>query len=231
VFIFLKLRKQLGQIDEEEKRRLEKMAEERKRFFANLQQQNQAKQSSFRDEMKVVKSSSTADENPKIIVGIADESKLNEALTSIDEQNKNNFLAILAQCKISADFFVNGARSAFEMIIKAFADEDLETLKFLLSDKIYQAFAGAIAQRRNSFQKLTTNVIAIEKVEIISAAIADKAASVVVKFVSQQINYVSDSNGNIVTGRKDEIKQITDIWTFRRDIDSKDPNWLVVVTN
>jgi predicted lipid-binding transport protein (Tim44 family) len=59
----------------------------------------------------------------------------------------------------------------------------------------------------------------------------EDTASIVVKFVSKQINYVVDKDGNIITGRKDEISEVTDIWTFKRDVTSANPNWLISATN
>ena len=117
------------------------------------------------------------------------------------------------------------------MILKAFATNDLQTLKFLLSEKIYQGFAAAISQRQAQEKILTTNLISIEKTEIISALINDNYASIAVKFISQQINYISDKNGQIIEGRKDEIVQLTDSWTFRKDITSPNPNWVVHSTS
>ena len=40
-----------------------------------------------------------------------------------------------------------GARAAFEMIVTSFATGDRETLRPLLSDEVYENFAGAIVER------------------------------------------------------------------------------------
>lgn len=215
-FIFYKLSKQLGKIDEEEKKQIEeKLAKKRAEFLAaqNQIQQQQSSSNNFSQNSEV---SDQASE--KII-------------NSLDESNKQNFLNILQSCKISAEFFVNGAKSAFEMIIKAFASNDLETLKFLLSEKIYQGFESAINQRKAEEKTLTTNIISIEKTEIISVMMTENIASIVVKFTSKQINYITNKSGQISDGRKDEISEITDIWTFKKDIQSQDPNWVVHSTS
>ena len=114
---------------------------------------------------------------------------------------------------------------AFEMVINAFAKDDLETLKILLSEKIYQGFELAINNRKNLEQKLNTNLISIDKSEIISAILVDNYASIIVKFYSQQINYITDKDGKIIEGKKDEIAKINDIWTFKKDINSNNPNF------
>jgi len=200
-FIFYKLNKQLGKVDEEEKKIIE----------AQQVIKKQQQQSSFAIE--------------------ADNQMNEKILNSLDVATKEIFNNILNRTNISAEFFVNGVKSAFEMIIKAFASADLETLKFLLSDKIFKGFESAIIQRKLAEKTLITNLISIEKVEIISALIFENNASVVIKIVSKQINYIIDSKGQTVEGKKDEINEITDIWTFKKDINSTNPNWFVSATS
>ena len=100
----------------------------------------------------------------------------------------------------------------------------------LLSQKIYEGFENVINQRNSLEQSLTTNLIAIEKAEIISANLSENIASIALKITSKQINYIADKSGNILEGKKDEIAQITDVWTFTKDITISDPKWVVSVT-
>ena len=212
-FIFYKLNKQLGKIDEEEKKNIElKVVSAREKILEAQQviKQQQQQQSSL---------------------AVETDNQVNEKiLNSLDPATKENFGNILNRTNISAEFFVNGVKSAFEMILKAFASADLETLKFLLSDKIFKGFESAIIQRKSAEKTLITNLISVEKSEIISAFIFENNASIVIKIVSKQINYIIDSKGEIVEGRKDEINEITDIWTFKKDINSANPNWVVSAT-
>ena len=120
---------------------------------------------------------------------------------------------------------------AFEMIINAFSKDDSETLKNLLSEKIFQGFNLAIEERKTNEKKLTTNLISIDKVEILSAMLIENQASIVVKIISKQINYISDKEQVIIEGKKDEISEITDLWTFKKDIKSSNPNWFVSATS
>ena len=209
-FIFYKLNKQLGKVDEEEKKNIElKVVSAREKILEAQQviKQQQQQQSSL---------------------AVETDNQVNEKiLNSLDPATKENFGNILNRTNISAEFFVNGVKSAFEMILKAFASADLETLKFLLSDKIFKGFESAIIQRKSAEKTLITNLISVEKSEIISAFIFENNASIVIKIVSKQINYIIDSKGEIVEGRKDEINEITDIWTFKKDINSANPNWVV----
>jgi len=211
-FIFYKLNKQLGKVDEEEKKNIElKVVSAREKI---LEAQQFIKQQQHKSS----------------IVIETDNQVSEKILNSLDAATKESFGNILNRTNISAEFFVNGVKSAFEMILKAFASADLETLKFLLSDKIFKGFEGAIIQRKSAEKTLITNLISIEKSEIISALIFENNASVVMKIVSKQINYIIDSKGQTVEGKKDEINEITDIWTFKKDINSANPNWVVSAT-
>lgn len=220
-YIFFKLNKQLGKIDDEEKRHIaEKLAQKRKEF---LELQGQASTS---PQMKVLSGFNVKKKDERI-----DYLKDEKIIGQLDEATKQNFLNVLQASGISAEFFLNGAKSAFEMVIKAFANGDLQVLKFLLAEKIYQGFESAINKRNFEQNALTTNLISIEKSEVVSAMLFGNTASVVVKFISQQINYVSDKNGHIIEGKKDEISQVTDIWTFKKEVTSSDPNWVICVTS
>ena len=154
-----------------------------------------------------------------------------EILAALEGSVKENLISILGRCNMSAEFFISGAKSAFEMVIKAFAAADLEALKNLLSDNIFSGFEAAINERKAEEKTIITNLISINEAKIISASMLENTALITVKFVSKQINYITDKEGKIIIGRKDEISEITDIWTFKRELNSSNPNWLVSATN
>jgi predicted lipid-binding transport protein (Tim44 family) len=213
-YIFLKLNKNLGKIDDEEKKQIQEKISKRRQEIIEIQKQI----AEPTKEMKVV--------NPSVVAEKIDD----KTITHLDEKTKKVLEDIFQKSKITADFFLSGAKSSFEMIIKAFGEGNLDILKFLLSDKIYQGFESAINQRKSLEHRLTTNLISIEKSEIVSANLVDNNASIVVKIISKQINYISNKEGNVTEGRKDEICEITDIWTFTKDVTISDPKWVVSVT-
>jgi predicted lipid-binding transport protein (Tim44 family) len=211
-FIFYKLNKEFGKVGENEKKDIIEKLKKRKEACETQAQMFKQK------------------ELP--VVG-AKESENNDAefFKSLDEASKQNFIKILQSSNITAEFFVNGAKSAFEMIIKAFTSADLDTLKFLLSEKIFQGFEASINQRKSAEKNLVTNLISIEKADVISVMISGNLAMVILKIVSKQINYITDKDNQIIEGRKDEIAEVTDVWTFKRDLTSQSPNWTVSATN
>jgi predicted lipid-binding transport protein (Tim44 family) len=126
--------------------------------------------------------------------------------------------------------FLSGARSAYEMIVLAFANGDRRALKDLLSSEVYESFDVAIKEREKQEQKMETRFVSIDKAAIIAAETRDKTAQLTVRFVSQMISVTRDKAGAIVDGNPDKVADITDVWTFARDITSRDPNWKLVGT-
>jgi predicted lipid-binding transport protein (Tim44 family) len=126
--------------------------------------------------------------------------------------------------------FLEGARTAYEMIVSAFASGDKQALKPLLSREVYESFARAIDQRRQAGETLDTNFVGINKAEIGAADLTGKRANITVRFTSEQISSRRDKSGDIIEGDPKKIRDISDVWTFERDVSSRDPNWTLVAT-
>ncbi len=136
----------------------------------------------------------------------------------------------LADRSFEPDGFVQGARVAFEMVIGAFAQGDTKTLRPLLSNDVYEDFAGAIKGREEANETLETTLVGIDEAEIIEAELQGKTAFVTIKFISEQVNVTRDADGKVVDGDESHVAAITDIWTFARNTRSRDPNWTLVAT-
>lgn len=126
--------------------------------------------------------------------------------------------------------FLQGAQAAFEMIVTAFAQGDAKALRPLLADEVFKDFSGAIDQRRERKETLDTTLVGIDKAEVLEAELQGRTAFVTVRFVSQQVNVTRDSEDRIVDGDANEVETITDLWTFARNVKSRDPNWKLVAT-
>jgi predicted lipid-binding transport protein (Tim44 family) len=70
---------------------------------------------------------------------------------------------------------------------------------------------------------------AINEVAIEGADLRGSIADVTVRFVTDQVNMVTGRDGEPVSG-SDGITELTDIWTFQRDLQSGDPTWRLVAT-
>lgn len=126
--------------------------------------------------------------------------------------------------------FTAGARAAFTAIVEAFARGDTGSLRPLLDGATYASFESAIRGRAERQEKAETTLIGFEASDIAAAEMQGTHASVTVRFVSEQINVVRNSESQIVDGNPNEVQKVVDLWTFRRDTKSSDPNWQLTKT-
>ncbi|MBV8397585.1 MAG: Tim44 domain-containing protein [Acetobacteraceae bacterium] len=126
-----------------------------------------------------------------------------------------------------ASRFLDGAEQAFRMIVEAFAAGNREVLRRLLSADTYRSFEAAIAAREAAGQTQRTEIRAIHGATIEAASLLDKIADITVRFASDQIN-VTLGRDDAPVGGTDAVTEITDLWTFERDLSSRDPTWHLV---
>jgi predicted lipid-binding transport protein (Tim44 family) len=126
--------------------------------------------------------------------------------------------------------FVEGANLAYEMTIEAFAKGDKPALKNLLSKEVFDGFSRVIDDRASQGQRVESRFVGIDKTTIQQASLVGRKASVTVEFVSDLISATYDKAGQVIDGDPKEIRQVTDVWTFERDVGSRDPNWKLVAT-
>jgi len=55
-------------------------------------------------------------------------------------------------------------------------------------------------------------------------------ALITVRFWADERTVTKDENQNIISGHPDKTTVMRDVWTFSRDVKSRDPRWLVVET-
>ena len=126
--------------------------------------------------------------------------------------------------------FTAGARAAFTTIVEAFAKGDTAALRPLLDGPTYASFEAAIRGRAERKEKAETTLIGFEASDVAAASLQGSEAAVTVRFVSEQINVVRNADGQIIDGNPNEVQKVIDLWTFRRDTKSSDPNWLLIKT-
>jgi len=126
--------------------------------------------------------------------------------------------------------FLDGAKGAYEMVVAAFAEGDEAMLKQLLGSEVLDGFERAITEREERGETLQSTLVGIDKADIIEAEIKAKQAMVTVKFVSELISVTRDADGEVVEGDDKKVREVTDIWTFARELASRNPNWKLVAT-
>ncbi len=126
--------------------------------------------------------------------------------------------------------FLDGAKGAYEMIVTEFANGNRRELKGLLSKEVYEGFDQAISEREQRGEKAQTTFVSIDKAELLGADVKGRTAQVTVRFVSKLITSVRDAKGVVVDGNPDAVTDVTDVWTFSRQLGARDPNWLLIAT-
>lgn len=126
--------------------------------------------------------------------------------------------------------FLGGAKAAYEMIVLAFANGDRKSLKDLLAKDVYDGFEAAIRDRETRSEKVETQFVSIDKADISDAQLRARTAQITVRFLSKLITATRDSAGTVIEGSLEKVIDVVDIWTFSRDITSRDPNWRLIAT-
>jgi predicted lipid-binding transport protein (Tim44 family) len=126
--------------------------------------------------------------------------------------------------------FLQGARGAFQMIVEAFAAGDTATLRPLLSDEVYDRFAGVIRERQAAGEVWETRVLGVKDADVIAAKLDGRTVYLTVQFLSDQSTVVRNAAGEPIEGDPKAVEEVTDSWTFARDTRARDPNWLLVGT-
>ena len=135
-----------------------------------------------------------------------------------------------ADPNFSDDTFMQGAASAFGMVLSAFADSDVTQLRRLLSFELYEEFSESIRLRNKNGDELGIEIISIDDVQLTDGQVVDNIASVTVTFVSTQTRTLTDRDGVVLEEDSMESNELTDIWVFERDTQLDDPNWKLVET-
>ena len=119
--------------------------------------------------------------------------------------------------------FLSGARQAYEMIVKAFAAGDRETLKPLLSADVMANFETAIAAREAQNRTEKAEFLVTPRTDLDSITVEGDVAKAVVRILAEIRTRSTSAEGDAVDDRR-----TADLWTFQRDLKSKNPNWTLV---
>tara|TARA_B100000035_G_scaffold306378_1_gene308354 strand:+ start:428 stop:1042 length:615 start_codon:yes stop_codon:yes gene_type:complete len=127
--------------------------------------------------------------------------------------------------KFNEKTFTKGAEAAYEMIINAFARGDRKTLKPLLTKDLFKSFDEVIKERAD--KKITSEMtfIGVKETKVLNVKVEGSVHSVKTKFVSEIVNCLKNEKGAVLEGDPEQIKLVTDVWVFRKDLKSNDPTW------
>lgn len=119
--------------------------------------------------------------------------------------------------------FLSGARQAYEMIVKAFAAGDRETLKPLLAPDVMANFDAAITAREAEGRTEKAEFLVTPRTDLDTISVEGDVAKAVVRILAEIRTRSSGPEGDAVDDRR-----TADLWTFQRDLKSRNPNWTLV---
>jgi predicted lipid-binding transport protein (Tim44 family) len=127
--------------------------------------------------------------------------------------------------------FLEGAKSAYRLILESFWKGDLDTLKPHVDEHVYDTFAAAIEQRKHDGLTLDNRLVNIEQAVILEATMERSVAVITVRLEADIAAVTRNSEGQVVAGSLSDAVQTRDLWTFRRDLATRDPNWMLIETD
>lgn len=131
----------------------------------------------------------------------------------------------------NAEHFTDGAKQAYEMIVTAFAEGNRDMLGGLLSRDVYEGFVSSMDEREQRGEKVDQSFVGINRCDIMDADLTSEGeANITLKFLSQLITATINSDGEVIAGDTQKIMEVTDIWTFARNVNDDNPNWRLVAT-
>ena len=127
--------------------------------------------------------------------------------------------------------FLEGAKSAYRLVLESFWKGDLDQLRGHVDDHVYDTFAQAVEERKSEGLTLDNRLVCIDQAVISEAALERGVAVITVRFEADIAAVTRNAESEVVAGSLSDAVQTRDLWTFRRDTSSRDPNWLLIETD
>ncbi len=127
--------------------------------------------------------------------------------------------------------FLNGSKAAYRMILEAYWAGDRDALHDLCDADSFAAFDGAITEREGRGETLQNRLVAIDKATIVDADLMGRDAIIGVRFEADIAAITRNADGTMIAGSMTDAVGTVDVWSFRRNIDSSNPNWLLDETD
>ena len=158
-------------------------------------------------------------------------------ITDYVEEGSDQAKALAAMKRVEPSFqvgeFVQGARSAYEMILMGFEKGELDDIQGFLAEDVFDSFVEAVAQREDQGLTIEAEFIGVRETAVVDAIFDETTgvAELTMRFIGEMTSVVRNREGEIVEGDAKAIKRQKDIWVFARSMGVDDPNWQLVATD
>ena len=161
---------------------------------------------------------------------------IDEEIADYVDENSEQFKTLSELKKLEdgwqVSHFVSGAKLAYEEILMAFENGDLNKIKKLSSKDVYTAFKEVIDDRNQKGLQVEAIFGGVRDIRIKDVKLNKKNLEANITMVFQcDITYsIKDKNDKIIEGGPDKVKKQKDVWTFSRKMNSDIPNWYLTKT-
>jgi predicted lipid-binding transport protein (Tim44 family) len=161
---------------------------------------------------------------------------IDEDVADYVEENSEQFKTLTNMKSIEEGWmvshFVSGAKLAYEEILMAFENGDLEKIKTMTSNEVYLTFKDVIDDRNEKGLKVEASFGGVRDIRIRDVKLNKKNLEANITMIFRcDISYsIRDKNDKIVEGGPDNVKKQKDVWTFARKMNSDIPNWYLIKT-
>ena len=126
--------------------------------------------------------------------------------------------------------FLHGAKMAYEAVLRAYAEGDIQTLKCLVGPEVFHVFEREVAGRRDREEMLQLTFIGTREAKFVDAVVEDGTAEIVVRYVSEVVCVTRSADSAIIAGDPLQLVEVIDSWTFACHIPSMRRNWMLIAT-
>lgn len=128
--------------------------------------------------------------------------------------------------------FLNGAKSAYEMILMSFERGDISGVRDFLAPEVAQAFDQGIEDRRNRGLTTEAQYHGTREITLAGASFDQTShlAEISVRLQGEMTMAMRNAQGEVVEGDPKASRKQRDTWTFARQMGQDDPNWRLVAT-
>jgi predicted lipid-binding transport protein (Tim44 family) len=193
-----------------------------KKLFAILGQVDENSFKSKPADKRFIFPETDDNENADIVISSAFEAALPPKVRDVFEQ------AYRINKSFDPEKFLEGAKYAYDLILKAFAKGDIKNFKPLVSNSIFDKLSKETEKRKAFHEKYTLTVVGISSAEIIDAYLNGNILNIRVKFVSEQIQYIEDNLGNLLSGNRSTAEVKNSEWLFSKHLMVNSTIWELV---
>ena len=147
-----------------------------------------------------------------------------EPVEAVDDTPLSGLAAVRSRDpNFNVAHFLNGAKTAYETIVKAFAAGDRAALEHLLAPSVLTGFVAVIDQRAAEGRTEVVEFIQAPRADLESIDLTGHLVSAKVRFLAEFRSRTKGPEGEAVDDRR-----TAEVWTFTRMLTSPDPNWTLV---